>query len=93
MSDIPVIDTDGTRPEAEMPEPAFGVHVVMMPDGNFGIQVTGQPNLGEMIMLLARALESVKVRMVVETMQAIQSEQKIVTPTTGGALPSGPLHV
>jgi hypothetical protein len=63
------------------PQPALGVHVVLMSDGQFGIQATGEPNLGEMVMLLSRALESVKARMVAESVAAIQSEKKIITPT------------
>jgi hypothetical protein len=65
-------------------KPAFGVHVVMMEDGAFAIQATGEPNLGEMQMLLSRALKSVESRMVAETVvqlqQEISKEQRIITP-------------
>lgn len=73
--------TDETTNE---PKPAFGVHVVMMEDGAFAIQATGEPNLGEMQMLLSRALKSVECRMVAETVvqlqQEISKEQRIITP-------------
>jgi len=66
-------------------EPAFGVHVVMMPDGAFAIQATGEPNLGEMQMLLARALTSVECRMIGETVVQVQKQAKdksrIITPS------------
>lgn len=65
-------------------EPAFGVHVVMMPDGAFAIQATGEPNLGEMQMLLSRALKSVEARMVAETVVQLTKQakdsQRIITP-------------
>lgn len=65
-------------------EPAFGVHVVMMPDGAFAIQATGEPNLGEMAMLLARAYDSIKARMVAETvvqvMKQAKDKSRIITP-------------
>lgn len=64
--------------------PALGVHVVMMEDGGFGIQATGEPNLGEMQMLLARALMSVEARINAETIIQMQSqiasEKRIITP-------------
>lgn len=66
------------------PKPAFGCHVVMMEDGAFAIQATGEPNLGEMQMLLSRALKSVESRMVAETVIQLTKEEKdqsrIITP-------------
>ena len=69
-------------PEAGANEPAFGVHVVMMPDGQFAIQATGAPNLGEMQMILSRALKSVEARMTAETLVQIMNPPKspIITP-------------
>lgn len=68
----------------EGPKPAIGIHVVMMEDGGFGIQATGEPNLGEMQMLLSRALKSVEARMVAETVAQLQEQsrgqQRIITP-------------
>lgn len=70
--------------EQEGPKAAFGVHVVLLEDGGFGIQATGEPNLGEMQMLLARALKSVESRMVAETVIQLQEQargnQRIITP-------------
>jgi len=65
---------------------AFGIHVVLMQDGNFGMQATGQPNLGEMQMLLSRALKSIEARMVAETIMAMQQEKRIITPNAAGPL-------
>ena len=69
-------------------EPAFGVHIIMMPDGAFAIQATGEPNLGEMQMLLARALKSIEARMVAETVVQLMKQEKgkrrIITPGTPG---------
>ena len=61
---------------------AIGVHVVLMSDGQFGIQATGEPTLGEMQMLLSRALTSIECRMVGETITAMQkqNESRIITP-------------
>lgn len=78
---------DGLKDAVDAPgqaqqEPAFGVHVIMMPDGQFAIQATGEPNLGEMYMLLARATKSVEARMVAETVAQVQKQNKssIITP-------------
>jgi len=68
----------------EQVEPAFGITVVMMPDGAFAIQATGEPNLGEMQMLLSRALKSIEARMIGETVVQIQKQandkSRIITP-------------
>lgn len=76
-------DTGATvEQEVQDVEPAFGVHIVMMPDGAFAIQATGDPNLGEMQMLLSRALKSVEARMVAETVVQVQkqNQSRIITP-------------
>lgn len=64
------------------PQPAIGIHVVFMEDGQFGIQATGEPNLGEMQMLLSRALKSVESRMIGETVAQVmkQTKSRIITP-------------
>lgn len=66
------------------PKPAFGCHVIMMEDGAFAIQATGEPNLGEMQMILSRALKSVESRMVAETVvqlgQEVKDQSRIITP-------------
>lgn len=65
-------------------EPAFGVHVMMMPTGAFAMRVTGDPNLGEIQMLLSRALVSTECRMTAETVLHLQQQQaeksRIITP-------------
>ena len=68
--------------EPEGPQPAIGIHVVFMEDGQFGIQATGEPNLGEMQMLLSRALKSVESRMIGETVAQVmkQNKSRIITP-------------
>jgi hypothetical protein len=70
--------------EDNEPKPAFGCHVIMMEDGAFAIQATGEPNLGEMQMILSRALKSVESRMVAETVVQLSQETKdksrIITP-------------
>ena len=68
--------------EEEGPQPAIGIHVVFMEDGQFGIQATGEPNLGEMQMLLSRALKSIEARMVAETVAQVakQNKSRIITP-------------
>lgn len=70
--------------EKEGPKPAFGVHVVMMQDGGFGIQATGEPNLGEMHMILSRALKSIEARMLAETVVQLTGKtgesSRIITP-------------
>lgn len=77
-----VVNMPDQNPDA--PKIAFGIHVALMEDGGFGIQATGEPNLGEMQMLLSRALKSVEARMVAETaVQLIdnaRSQQRIITP-------------
>jgi len=83
-ADTPQDADTGATVEQEIPEvePAFGVHIVMMPDGAFAIQATGDPNLGEMQMLLSRALKSVECRMVAETVVQVQkqNQSRIITP-------------
>jgi hypothetical protein len=78
-----VVDMPNQGNEDE-PKMAFGVHIAMMEDGSFGIQATGEPNLGEMFMLLSRATKSVEARMVAETVFQLQeqarSQQRIITP-------------
>jgi hypothetical protein len=75
---------DETQEADAEPQPAIGIHVVFMEDGQFGIQATGEPNLGEMQMLLSRALKSVESRMIGETvaqvMQQSKSKSRIITP-------------
>lgn len=77
-----VVELPNQNPDA--PKVALGVHITMMEDGGFGIQATGEPNLGEMYMLLARAVKSVEARMVAETVAQLQaqarSQQRIITP-------------
>ena len=77
-----VTDGDPTEAETEGPQPAIGIHVVYMEDGQFGIQATGEPNLGEMVMLLARALKSVESSMIGETVAQVmkQTKSRIITP-------------
>lgn len=66
------------------PKPAISIHVVFMEDGQFAIQAQGEPNLGEMQMLLSRALSSVEARMVGETVAQVmatnQQKSRIITP-------------
>ncbi len=80
----PVIDDAGAveNTEEEGPQPAIGIHVVFMEDGQFGISATGEPNLGEMQMLLSRALKSVESRMIGETVAQVmkQTKSRIITP-------------
>jgi hypothetical protein len=73
--------------DIQEPQPAWGVTAQMMEDGTFKIGVQGEPNLGEMHMLLARAMESVRCRMVAETVLHIQAQNKssIITPEQFGA--------
>ncbi len=76
------------EPEDNTAEVGFGVHVLMLTNGEFAIQATGDPNLGEMFMILSRAVESVKARMVGETVVQLQAEERkqtrIITPQSGG---------
>lgn len=78
-------DTNTEVAVSDEDQPAFGVHVVMMPNGEFAIQATGQPNLGEMQMILSRALKSVEARMVAETVVQLQQQaantKRIITPS------------
>ena len=68
----------------DTPAIAFGIHVALLENGGFGIQATGEPNLGEMQMMLSRALKSVEARMMAETtaqlMSQLQEQQRIITP-------------
>jgi len=92
LPEVPNIDehpsfNEATENDVEVEEtdelqPAIGIHVVMMEDGQFGIQATGEPNLGEMQMLLARALASVEARMIGETVAQVMKDKKsrIITP-------------
>lgn len=76
------------HPEYEHQEPenvvAYGVHIVMTNDGQFGIQISGEPNTGEVIALITRALETVRARMIAETVvqlqMAVDSSKRIITP-------------
>ena len=81
MSEI-INNPETPNGDEAQPKPAFGIHVVMMEDGAFGIQATGEPNLGEMYMLLSRAEASVRARMVGETVLQMQKESQssIITP-------------
>ena len=64
---------------------AFAVHLILLQNGQFALQATGEPNIGEMNMLLARGLDSVRARMIAETVAQILKEQnkpesRIITP-------------
>ena len=63
----------------------YAVHIIMMADGNFAIQATNSPNLGEMQMIVSRTLESIVARMHAETVVAMLQKQpgkesRIITP-------------
>ena len=51
---------------------AIGIHVMLTVDGQFGIQLTGEADLGEVQMLLSRALAVTTARMNAETLIALQ---------------------
>ena len=75
--------TDEQKAAAEQgPQPAISITVVFMEDGQFGIQAQGEPNLGEMQMLLSRALVSIEARMTAETVTQVikQNKSRIITP-------------
>ena len=73
--------------EATEAQVAFGVHLILTTDGSFAIQATGEPNLGEMQMIVSRGLKSIEARMIAETIMATQaqakSEKRIITPGRG----------
>lgn len=83
-TNITPIDThpDYVAPPEVEAQPAFGVHVVMMSDGAFALQVTGEPSLGDLQMILSRALKSIEARMVAETVAQLMKAQqsRIITP-------------
>ena len=83
-SNITPIDThpDYVEPPVQEPVIAFGCHVMMMTDGAFALQATGEPSLGDMHMILARALKSIEARMVAETVVQLTKAQqsRIITP-------------
>ena len=62
----------------------FGIHIMLTEDGAFAMRATGKPNLGDMQMLLSRALASVEARMSAETTVALMNEsqqsKRIITP-------------
>ena len=70
-------ETTPTPPEDEV---ALGVHIMMLGNGGFAMQVTGEANLGEMYMLISRALASVNARIISETVQADMAAAKKVSP-------------
>lgn len=82
ISDQGAVANDENDGTPDGPQPAIGIHVVFMEDGQFGIQATGEPNLGEMQMLLSRALKSVESRMIGETVAQVmkQTKSRIITP-------------
>jgi ornithine carbamoyltransferase len=83
-SNVTPIDThpDYVAPPESEAVAAFGAHVVMMTDGAFALQVTGEPSLGDLQMVLSRALKSIEARMVAETVVQLQkqSASRIITP-------------
>jgi hypothetical protein len=83
--DVPENEAATDEPTVEV---AIGVHIMFLQDGQFGIQATGNPNLGELHMLVARALASLESRMVAETVAQVmgerKSESRIITPGRKG---------
>lgn len=80
--------SDYVEPEGEV-EVAYGIHIVMTNTGQFGIQISGEPNTGEVVSALSRALETVRARMIAETVVQVQmavnasdSSKRIITPRT-----------
>ena len=82
--EAPPVDEAVVGEEGEQ-DIAFAVHVIMMQNGEFAIQATNSPNLGEMQMIVSRALESIVARMHAETVAAMLQKQpgkesRIITP-------------
>lgn len=84
-------DTPSEDPEAQV---SIAVHLILTTDGQFAIQATGDPNLGEMQMIASRGLCSIEARITAETMiqsqiQAAQAanaaidQKRIITPRRG----------
>ena len=82
----------GEQPTEDTPEEQeevvrMAVHLIMLQNGQFVIKATGEPNIGEMDMLLARAQSSVRSRMTAETVAQVLAEKskpqsRIITPST-----------
>jgi len=81
------------QPEAEA-QVSIAVHFVLTTDGQFAIQATGEPNLGEMQMIASRGLASIEARIVAETIvqsqiqaaqeaKAAADQKRIITPRRG----------
>jgi Tfp pilus assembly protein PilZ len=82
MDESNVTHPDYETPPVLEPQVAFSAHVMMMEDGKFAIQTTGEPSMGDMQMILSRALSSVESRMVAETVVQLTktSASRIITP-------------
>ena len=74
------VDENMNTPTPPEDEVALGVHIMMLGNGNFAMQITGEANLGEMYMLLSRATASVNARIISETVQADMAANKNVSP-------------
>lgn len=55
---------------------AFGLHVMMMNDGQFAVVPTGNPNVMEAEMLLSRAQKMAFARMVAAEVVGLQEQQR-----------------
>lgn len=75
-------NTESPQENEDQPEVAYGVHLVLMNDGNFAMQVTGSPTLGDVQMLVQRAHTELDARLVAETLIQLLSQRKspIITP-------------
>ena len=83
INDDPGIEQDAPQEEGE--PIAYAVHLILMQNGQFAIQATGEPNIGEMQMLISRGHESVRSRQIAETVAQVLREQqkpqsRIITP-------------
>jgi hypothetical protein len=66
------------------PQVAFGITILEMTDGSPKVQVTGEPDLGQLQRLLSMGLMNIEADIiaskVVQKMQDAKKKQRIVTP-------------